>query len=130
MAKASVKQIAQAINDLSQKSTDDKALAKEIAAYIVAERRSADLGAIMREVARLRSQSGIVEATVTTARPLSDNVRSSIKQLLNSDQAVINEVIDKTVIGGVRIEANEYYLDLTVRNRLNRLKVIEQGVNV
>lgn len=121
MAQASIHQIAEAIIRLSQSHSGSK-LAKEVAAYVVAERRSSDLGAIMREVARLRNQRGMTEATITTATPATNAVKQEVKRLIGDKKAVINEVVDKNVIGGVRIEANDYYLDLTVRNRLNKLK--------
>lgn len=126
MAQASIRQVAEAILSLSKTKSETK-LAQEIAAYVVAERRSADLGAIMREVARLRNQRGITEATITTAVPATNAVRQEVKRLVGDKNAVINEVVDKNIIGGLRIEANDYYLDLTVRNRLNKLKA---GVKV
>lgn len=122
MAQASIRQIAEAVLALSKQQSEAN-LAKAIAAYVVAERRSADLSAIMREVARLRAQDGVTEATITTAVPATPAVKAEIKQLLGDKSAVLNEVVDKNVIGGVRIESNDYYLDLTVRNRLNKLKV-------
>lgn len=122
MARATVNQIALAIFNLS-KTTTQSQLANEIAGYIVAERRTSDLGAIMREVVRLRQQtSGVEEVTVTTAFEPSDTVITQVKQLIG-DKTVINKVIDKSVIGGVRIESSEYFLDLTVRNRLNKMKI-------
>lgn len=122
MARATIHQVALAIFNLS-KTTAESQLAHEIAGYIVAERRTSDLGAIMREVDRLRQQtSGIEEVTVTTAFEPSDTVITQVKQLIG-DKTVINKVIDKSVIGGVRIESSEYFLDLTVRNRLNKMKI-------
>lgn len=121
MAQATIRQIAEAVLDLSKQHSEAQ-LAKAVAAYVVAERRSADLGAIMREVARLRNQRGMTEATITTAVPATNAVKQEVKRLIGDRNVVINEVVDKNVIGGVRIEANDYYLDLTVRNRLNKLK--------
>ncbi len=122
MARATVHQIALAVLNLS-KSTNESKLAQEIASYIVAERRTSDLGAIMREVDRLRQQtSGVKEVTVTTAFEPSEAVISQVKQLIG-DKTVINKVTDKNVIGGVRIESSDYFLDLTVRNRLNKMKI-------
>lgn len=122
MSQASVTQIAQAIIDLS-KASSNQVLAEQVAAYVVAERRSAELDAIMREVIRLRSLAGINEATITTADQASEPVKELVKQMLGSDNLILNEVIDKKVIGGVRVESNDFYLDLTVRNRLNKLRI-------
>ncbi len=125
MAQASIHQIAVAVLKLSKTHSNDK-LIETVAAYVVTERRSADLSAIMREVARLRKLQGATEATITTAVPATSAVKAEVKRLIGDENAVINEIVDKNVIGGVRIETNDYYLDLTVRNRLNKLKV---GVN-
>ncbi len=123
MAKASRRDIAQVILKKSQ-TLSGKKLASEIAAYVIAERRTSELDAILREVNKLRNeQSGIVEATVTSAHPWSAT-KKEIKKILNHDNLVINEVVDPAVIGGVRVETSEKSLDLTVRNRLNKLKTM------
>ncbi len=124
MAKASRTEIAQAILAMSATSSGKK-LANEIAAYVIAERRTNELDAILREVNKLRGeQTGVVEATVTSAYPLNTKAKKDIKEILNQDKLVINEVIDPSVIGGVRVETSERSLDLTVRNRLNKLKTM------
>jgi F-type H+-transporting ATPase subunit delta len=123
MAKPTKRQIAQAALQLSGKVSQAK-LSKDLAAYLVAERRSGELDAIMREVKTLRERAnGAQEATITTAYPASNTVKKQLKGLLGGGKVVMNEVIDKSVIGGVRMEASDYYLDLTVRNRLNKLKI-------
>ena len=61
MARATVHQIALAVLNLSR-NTNESQLAQEIASYIVAERRTSDLGAIMREVDRLRQQTSGVKS--------------------------------------------------------------------
>ena len=124
MAKASRHDIAAVILELSNKLTGKK-LANAVAAYVVDERRTSELDAILREVNKLRNElTGIVEATVTSAYPVSDKTKKQIKALLEQDKLVINEIIDKDVIGGVRVETSERSLDLTVRNRLNKLKTL------
>lgn len=122
MSQVSLTQIAEAIVAMTE-TKPIEGLAKDIAGYLVLERRSSELGAIMREVIRIRAMKGKTEATVTTAIPLTDKIRTNIRHQIGNQNIIINEVIDKKVIGGVRIESNEYYLDLTVRNRLNRLKI-------
>ena len=94
-----------------------------VASYLISNRRTADLDKIMRQIAVIRLSKGLSEATITSAVPINSEIKKQIKSLIKSKSVLINEVKDKSVIGGVRIEANEYYLDLTVRNRLNKLKV-------
>jgi F-type H+-transporting ATPase subunit delta len=123
VAKPTKRQIAEAVFALSGKASQAK-LAKVLAAYLVAERRSGELDAIMRELKTIRERTnGTQEVTITTAFPATDKVKKQLKGLLSNDKVIMNEVIDKNVIGGVRMEANDYYLDLTVRNRLNKLKI-------
>lgn len=125
MAQASIREVAKAILILGKSHSGD-ILAKKIASYLVYERRSSDLDIIMREVARQQLAQGVTEVTLTTASPVSKAVMSEVKHLLGDRKAVINQVIDKNIIGGMRLEANDFYLDLTVHNRLNKLKA---GVN-
>ncbi len=126
MARPSRKDIAKSILALSDRQPATS-LARAVAAYLIQERRSSELDVIMREVNRLREQqANIVEATVTTASPLNQKIVQQIKQLLG-DKVIVNNIIDKKVIGGVRVETSDLNLDLTVRNRLERLKTSKQG---
>lgn len=115
-------ELAEAILVLSDKKSG-KRLVDDVAAYLVANRRTGELDAIMREVARLREQrDGVTEVTATSAHKLNDAARKTIRQLLGTNTLLINEVVDAEVLGGVRLETSEVMLDLTVRNRLNQLK--------
>jgi F0F1-type ATP synthase delta subunit len=53
---------------------------------------------------------------------LSSKTKADIKALLGAKKVILNTNVDKSVIGGVRVESGEQLLDLTVRNRLTRLK--------
>ncbi len=122
MSKPTKRDIALVICELSRKQSADK-LAKTIADYLVQERRTGELDAIMREVLRQRhNKDGISEVTLSSAFPLSKKTKASIAALVGGKNVVINENIDTDLLGGVRVESNEEMLDLTVRTRLNRLK--------
>lgn len=127
MSTLSKSQLAEVIVRLSDKHTSKK-LAKEVAAYLISQRRTNELEGIMREVRRIRENQGIIEVDVTTAFPASSNVKQQIKAMLGNKDVMLNEIVDKNVIGGVRVETNDTYLDLTVRNRLERFKNMTQGV--
>lgn len=116
--------IAQAILQLSAVYSSEK-VSKAVAAYLVRERRTAELDQIMREVVRLREQrDGQKEVDFTSAFALTPRIKKEMSRQLG-DKVVINETIDKSVLGGVRVETNDTLLDLTVRSRLDRLR---QGV--
>lgn len=127
MAKPSKHEIAKVVIALSGKMPQKK-LAQSLANYLQQENRTSELDDIVREIKfHQQKNSGIIEADVTSAFPISPAVKKQIKQMFG-DKVLINEEIDKSVIGGVRVETNDHMLDLTVRNRLNQLKSI-RGVN-
>lgn len=103
--------------------TPSKQLAAEIAAYLIAERRTKEIDSLLRDVMQARTAHGIMEADAISAFPLTLNIKQEIKQLLDAQTLVLNEKIDSRVLGGVRVESNDTLLDLTVRSRLNKLKL-------
>lgn len=104
-----------------------KTIAKQLAHYLVTERRSGELEAIIRDVQSIREEKeGITEATVTSAFPLATQTKTHIKKLLPGKTVIMNETLDPDVIGGVRIEAGSVLIDATLKRQLEQLK---QGVN-
>ena len=79
----------------------------------------------MREVARLQFvDNGQLEIDVISATKLTDASRKQISDLFlgKAKKLVMNETIDPTVIGGVKVESSTSRLDLTIHRRLQRLK--------
>ena len=120
MSKPSTKQIAEVI---VQKRLNPG----QIASYLVQQRRTRDLSSIMREVARIRAEHGVVEAEVVSAHGLSAATEQAVTRLLlNQHQGAKKVILDKTlnpeVTGGVRITSGGIELDSSVHGRLNRLR--------
>ena len=104
-------------------------LADEIAAYLLDNKRSGDLDSLLRDIMQQRADGGIVELTAVSAFPLADEVRTDIEQQVRSlypkvKQIIISERLDTSVVAGVKLEFANQQLDLTVRNKLNRLKTL------
>ncbi len=120
------KETATALLNLAEKSRDQKQLAEAIALYLTQNRQTKELDGLMRDMVRMRSDNGITEATVVSAHPISAKLKSDLKAMVaktsKADKVILNETIDPSVIGGVRIETNEQQLDITVRAKLNKLK--------
>lgn len=74
---------------------------------------------------RYNDELGIVEATVTSAVPLSENDQEALRQKLQNMSrrkvALITRV-DPAVIGGVRVEMDGRRYDNTIQNKLGRLR--------
>jgi F0F1-type ATP synthase delta subunit len=121
MAATSRKMLAKAIVDKAD-GMPAKVLAKQVAAYLMSERRTGELEPLMRDIMKLREQRyGVVEATATSAYPLSAETKKTIERIFGG-KVQLHEEIDTNVVGGVRVETSTQSLDLTVRNRLNKLK--------
>lgn len=74
---------------------------------------------------RYNEEFGIVEARVTSAVALSDNdreaLRQKLQQMTNKKVTLITRV-DKSLIGGVRVEMEGKRYDNTIQNKLSRLR--------
>jgi len=104
-----------------------KDLSKEIAAYLLTEGRTGELGSIIRDVMQYRADHGVVEVVAHSAFPLSDKVRAEIKSVIlelypDVKQTIISERHDEAVVAGVKIELANQQLDLSIRAKLNRFK--------
>lgn len=123
-------QITPVLTNLSMKSdTNVQNLAREIAAYLLDENRTGELDSLLRDVIEMRAERGIVEITAVSAHELSAVVRSDIErqvrdQYPDAKDIIINERIDPTMVGGVRLELIDRQLDLTVRSKLNHFKAL------
>jgi F0F1-type ATP synthase delta subunit len=107
-------------------------LGREIAAYLLAEHRTGELDAIIRDILQYRADQGIVEVIAVTAFPFSSNVQADItaevrEQYPSAKQIIVSQRHDQTVVGGVRLEFANQQLDLSIRSKLNRLKQITQA---
>jgi F0F1-type ATP synthase delta subunit len=121
------RQVAAAIAERTLGVSDLKQLSQEVAAYLLTERRTGELDSLIRDIMQYRADRGIVEVAAATAHPLTAAVRADIKTEIQrlypqASQVLITERHETSVIGGVRLDLANQQLDLSVRNKLNRLK--------
>lgn len=120
-------QVAAALAQRSLGSINEPKFAEEIAAYLLAERRTSELNSLLRDVMQYRADKGIVEVTAHSAHPLTAGVRADIDKQIRTlyttaKTVIITERHDPSVVGGIRLELANQQLDLTVRAKLNRFK--------
>jgi F-type H+-transporting ATPase subunit delta len=125
--KAPRNRISKAIADRTLKGGSGKKLAKEVAAYLLAERRTNELNSVLRDVQADWAQAGYVEVIATSASPLTAATKADIdkqvKQLFPSaKQIIVTEERDPEVIGGVRLSLANQQLDLSIEAKLNKFK--------
>lgn len=110
------------------KKGETKNIARQIAAYLIENNKTQDLNSLTRDITQLRkSEQEIVELTALSAHKLDDAQIDLIKKTVtkispNAKDIIINQRIDETVTGGVRLEFANHLLDLSVSAKLNKLK--------
>jgi len=119
--------LAQIIADHTLKRGVKKSFSKEVAAYLLAERRVSELDSVLRDVQADWAAAGHVELIARSAHPLTDSVRSTIAKQVKklyptAGDIIVNEVLDPEVIGGVRLNLPNQQLDLSVEAKLNKFK--------
>lgn len=100
--------------------------AKQVAAFLIEQRQTTRLDAVLRRMAALRQAQGVVEATVTVARPLSLANRTALEALIkaqvpHAQHITWRIVLDPVVIGGIRLQVAGLELDATIRHQLQQL---------
>jgi F0F1-type ATP synthase delta subunit len=119
--------IARVVADQTLKQGVSSRLSRELAAYLLAERRTGELDSLLRDVQADWAEAGHVEVIAASAFPLTAVVRADITKRVKAvyPQAtaiVINEVHDSEIIGGVRLTLPDRQLDLSLRTKLNKFK--------
>lgn len=125
--KTSRTKIAGVIAGRTASTKNTKKLSREIAAYLIDNRRVNDLNSILRDVQEDRAKTGIVEVSATSAHPINSAIKADItkqiKQLYpHAQQVIISEYHDLAVIGGVRLELANQQLDLSIISSLNKFR--------
>lgn len=101
-------------------------IAPRLAAYMIEHKLTGQVDEIVGDIAYELARLGQVEATVTTARPLTDDLRELVREYLSRHgkqaEIVLNETVDESIIGGIIIETPSHQLDASVRSTLKQLK--------
>ncbi len=101
-------------------------LPAQLAAYLVQHTQAKQADLLVAEIVHELEKSGrLSAATVTTASPLSDTQRHSIRDYLQKQVAVdaveLTEQVDPTLIGGVIVQTADAVYDRSVKTQLNNL---------
>ncbi len=122
MSKITINELAVYAVEQIEAGLNIKHLSSSIAAFLLEERRSRDMPAIMRAIDQELSSRGSDQVSIISAHALSQEDKEQLSALLGAKNPVFSEIIDPSVIGGVKARSGESEIDLTVRGRLNRFK--------
>lgn len=102
-------------------------LLRELAAYLVDTKRTREAELIVRDIEAGLLDRGLAYGSVTSAAKLSaalrTNVESYVKRATGAKRVELAEMIDPSVIGGVRVELPGQLFDTTVRRKLDILQM-------
>ena len=101
---------------------------QSIAAYLIDMGREREAQLLVRDIEAKLLEQGIALTDTVSARPLTDEAKKSIEQLVrnsynNVTKVVLRESIDPSVIGGVKVVLPNARLDATVKAKLEKLGV-------
>lgn len=92
---------------------------------IIRKKREANLYQIVRKFEDLYlDYKNVKKAHVTSAAPLSENLKVSLKKILEEQtkgSIVIEEVVDPGIIGGLIVQIENQLFDDSIRHRLQKL---------
>lgn len=98
-----------------------KVAIKSAAAYLVDTGRTREQELLLRDIESILAEKGFVVADVTTAFPLTDTIRKEIQSIVGGS-AQLREIVDPTVLGGVKIDLPGKQYDGTIRRKLTALR--------
>lgn len=110
------------------KDGGDKSLTKSIAAYLIENGKTSELNSLERDITELRStESGVVELSAISAHPLEQSQIDGIEQIVRKinpqcKRIIVNQTLDESVIGGIRLEFANQLLDLSASSKLSKLR--------
>lgn len=103
------------------------AITKELAAVLIASRRQNQAELLAYDITwELEQRGKLANARVTSATALSESLKKDLKKFIKSaakvDEVIIDEDIDRSVIGGVRIDTASHSWDYTIKRELRDIQ--------
>jgi F0F1-type ATP synthase delta subunit len=126
--------LAEIILKLSKK-TSSKKLAKEIAAYMLSQKRTKEIDALLRDIWSMEADRGTIEGMVEITNTKDKVPESEIKKVIKklrpeAKEIIINYLENPDLIGGVKISLPHQQLDTSIRSKLDKFKrLTTQGIN-
>ena len=100
---------------------------KNVVKFLAKKRLISKVPEILLQLKKIiNKEEGILEAKVLSATKLGGEAKYSIMHSLqkryDAKDVILDEAIDEKLLGGVRIEAGDEVIDLTMRNKIKKLQ--------
>jgi F-type H+-transporting ATPase subunit delta len=104
-------------------------IARELAAILIISRRANQAGLLADDIGwELERRGRTANATIVSAHTLSEQLRKDItahvKKAAGVKEVIINQTVDPSVLGGVRIETAAHSWDKTLSRKLTEIKEV------
>lgn len=91
-----------------------------------------DIGLLSRVLeeydAALEEETGVITVDVTTAVPLDEKTRELVKNKMSADfggkEIMLQEHVDKSILGGIVLDAHGKRIDASVQSRLEKARTV------
>lgn len=107
--------------------TEQSAIFKKIVQFLIRKRllpRSSGILSELNEI--LNEEDGRVVVKIKSAKKINEKERGELVKFLkrrySAKEIILNESLDESLLGGVRIEANNEIIDLSIKNKITKLK--------
>jgi F-type H+-transporting ATPase subunit delta len=109
-----------------QLAAGTKQVIKQLAAFLIDNRRTKELELIVRDVEYELVRRGVVLARITSAHELTTATQTAINALIKDQTGAktiqLQQFIDPGVLGGVKIDIPGQQIDTTIVRRLTTLR--------
>ena len=118
--------LTRAVADRLESGESRRAVLQQLAAYIVDHRQTKQIDMIVSDIESELAKRGIVLARISSARPLTDELRTQlidyVKSSTDASKVTLDEKIDASLLGGVIVQTSDKMLDASVATRLKQLR--------
>ena len=120
--KLSRRKIAQYVAERVRSGLVPEQVMQEVAAYLAETRRVREAALVARAIEDALYEQGTAVVTVTSARPLDDELRQAVAAQVGMRDVYLREVVDPSVLGGIRLQTADASYDATLAHKLNGLR--------
>jgi F-type H+-transporting ATPase subunit delta len=129
MATLTTNDIAQAIYSMTKGKVGAEldAISKNVVKFLARKRllsKQKDILLRLRKI--INEEEGILEARLTSARPLADKNKKELAEFLKKrygkERVEFEERIDERLIGGFKVEVNDEVVDLSIKDKIGELQ--------
>lgn len=108
-------------------STEVHKVHESVIKFLIKKRLMQRVSAILYQLKKIVNfENGIVSATVLSAHKIHEKEEKDLihffKKRYSAKEVALTHVLDKKLLGGMRLEVNDEVIDLTIKNKIRELQ--------